>query len=470
MVKKITIKKNVKPKKTQKQQVKPSSASLKQTQKQSVTVNIGTNITKKRARTSPQKKPTTKPTTQPVIAPSFQSFTQPIFKQPTQQPSSLTSSILATQSTPAIIKKEDVQQTSLQKALQEQNTQIDEPVSKANDLERVRDARLKKLDKKEDESVRSALFSQILSDKQDDTEEIKALQPISTQTDIPFLTDSSTQTPLIINSTNTTSYLPAVVAKRDLSLLTRRPTQSETLILNRNLGSNLLDLRRAEQRDILLGRGQPAEEAVEPFTQEEESVAVEEVNPDVAAQQQNVLQQIKERGPAELISDRPSEPTPLTQPTVELGFGGLSDEPIQTSVGQFLPPEPVSQGALEIKETKKPPKTILEPLPKQPTILEGQAAEEPIITTEKPVKKGRDQFSSMDAVGIVKYLISQNDNTYTLRKGIDVDGNEIDEIYRKGKPSNPTVATLKKYARDKVKESVKVEEPIILEERPGVEL
>ena len=43
---------------------------------------------------------------------------------------------------------------------------------------------------------------------------------------------------------------------------------------------------------------------------------------------------------------RPSEP-------LELGFGGLSEEPIQTSVGQILPPEPVSQTKLQIKENKK---------------------------------------------------------------------------------------------------------------------
>ena len=95
----------------------------------------------------------------------------------------MASSILATQSTPAIIKKEETQQTSLQKALQEQNTQIDEPVTKANDLERVRDARLKKLDKpaeekkeiNQEELYRIALLSQSLADQQDDTEEIKAL-------------------------------------------------------------------------------------------------------------------------------------------------------------------------------------------------------------------------------------------------------------------------------------------------------
>ena len=444
MVKKITIKKNTKPKKTQKQ---------KQTQKQNVTVNIGSNITKKRARTSPQKKQVIAP---PIIYPSSTiSLNQPNIKYPNPTQNPLIS---------AITPQPKIEET------------------KVNDLEKVRTARVEKLEvkpsepivalkeiKKDNQKTTHALLGQILTDKQDDTEEIKALQPISTQTDIPFLIDSSTQTPLLIRSSDTTSYLPAVITKRELGLLNRPPTQTETLILNRSLGSNLLDLRRAAQRDILLGR-QAAEEVVEPFTQEEESVAVEEVNPEVAAQQQNVLQQIKERGAAELITETPSEPTPLSQPTVELGFGGLSEEPIQTSVGQFLPEEPVSQGALEIKEAKKPPKTILEPLTKQPTILEGQAAEEPIITTEKPVKKGRDQFSGMDAVGIVNYLNSQNDNTYTLRRYIDINDNETDEIYKKGKLSNPTVATLKKYARDKVKESIKAEEPIILGEKPGVEL
>jgi len=446
MVKKITIKKNKKLTKTQKQ---------KQTQKQNVTVNIGTNITKKRARTSPQKKQPT--TQQPIIAPSFQSLNQPIFKQPTQQPTSLASSILATQSTPANIKKEEIQQTSLQKALQEQNTQINEPVSKANDLERVRSERIKKFDKEEDELVRSALFSQILSDRQDDTEELSQIFDEPKQPKIEFIS-SSTQTfsPNIFSGP--LSNLPPITSRKELGLLSGRA----------RLQTQLDDAIREKfdaQQQLLFGRLQ----AEESLTQAEEPLLEPEVDPEIAAQQENVLKQIQERGAAELITETPSESTPLTQPTVELGFGGLEGESIQTSVGQFLPSEPVSQGVLEVKETKKPPKTILQPISNPPSILQGQAAEDQIISAQPVKKSTRDQFSSMSVIDIIKYLNSENDNVYTLRNGYGSNSGNI-EIYRNGKLVTPTIATLKTYARNKVKASIKTEEPSSIEERSGIEL
>jgi hypothetical protein len=60
-----------------------------------------------------------------------------------------------------------------------------------------------------------------------------------------------------------------------------------------------------------------------------------------------------------------------------LGFGGLSEPPIQTSVGQILPPEPVSQNKLAVKETKKKTETILEPVKPPPPII---ATQEPVAT------------------------------------------------------------------------------------------
>ena len=78
-----------------------------------------------------------------------------------------------------------------------------------------------------------------------------------------------------------------------------------------------------------------------------------------------------------------------------MGFGGLSEEPIQTSVGQFLPPEPVSQGVLEVKESKKKGRTILKPIEPPPSITETQETEPSILqnvrtadqyTTEQLVK------------------------------------------------------------------------------------
>ena len=91
---KVSIKKNVKPKTVKQKQ--------KQKQTQNVTVNIGS-INKKRTRTKKKSQIEKKPIQQPVIAPSIISYNQPMFKQPTQpiqQPSSLASSILATQSAP----------------------------------------------------------------------------------------------------------------------------------------------------------------------------------------------------------------------------------------------------------------------------------------------------------------------------------------------------------------------------------
>ena len=98
---KINIKKNPKPQNKIKQK-------QKQTQKQNVTVNIGTNVIKKRGR--PKKAQQTKqvPTkqTQPIISPSFSSFNQPIFKPPISQPTSLASTILATQDKPKVVAEE----------------------------------------------------------------------------------------------------------------------------------------------------------------------------------------------------------------------------------------------------------------------------------------------------------------------------------------------------------------------------
>ena len=68
----------------------------------------------------------------PIIAPSFSSFNQPIFKPPISQPSSLTASILATQEKPKVVAEEKKEQSTLQKALQEQNS--NDPIeTKTND-------------------------------------------------------------------------------------------------------------------------------------------------------------------------------------------------------------------------------------------------------------------------------------------------------------------------------------------------
>ena len=209
---KINIKKNPKPQKKIKQK-------QKQTQKQNVTVNIGTNIIKKRGRpkkAQPVKQPPTKQA--PIISPSFQSLNQPIFKPPISQPSSLTASILATQEKPKVVAEEKKEQSSLIKALQEQNS--NDPIeTKTNDLERVRSKRVEKLDKQE----REALTSQFLSDQQDDTEEIAQLTPKPKIKDIPYNTiDTPSQTDFL--STPLSRLPPITTTSNIFSLSSSEPS------------------------------------------------------------------------------------------------------------------------------------------------------------------------------------------------------------------------------------------------------
>jgi len=179
---KVLIKKNVKPKTTKQKQ--------KQTQKTNVVVNISSDVIKKK-RGRPARKSTIekKPTQQPIT----QSYNQPIFKQSTPQPSTLASSILATQNIPTVKKEEVKEESALKKALIEQNISTEEPVSKVNDLERVR-VEKPKIEIKKVEPIRRALFSQMLSDQQDDTEEIQQLIKLSKPPTTPF--DANELTPL----------------------------------------------------------------------------------------------------------------------------------------------------------------------------------------------------------------------------------------------------------------------------------
>ena len=118
---KVLIKKNIKPKTTKQKQ--------KQSQKTNVIVNIGDTITKKK-RGRPKRKSTIekKPIAQQPI---IQSYNQPIFKQSTpQQPSTLATSILASQNTPTVIKEEVKEESAIKKALIDQNLSTEEPETK----------------------------------------------------------------------------------------------------------------------------------------------------------------------------------------------------------------------------------------------------------------------------------------------------------------------------------------------------
>ena len=119
---KVSIKKNVKPKKVKTKQKQKQ----KQTQKTNINITIGDTITKKRRGVSTKREQPIKKPIQQAIAPVIQSYNQPIFKQPAPQ-STLTSSILASQEKPNILDKEKKEQSALTKALTEQNTQTEEP-------------------------------------------------------------------------------------------------------------------------------------------------------------------------------------------------------------------------------------------------------------------------------------------------------------------------------------------------------
>ena len=403
---KVSIKKNVKPK-TMKQ---------KQKQTQNVTVNIGS-ISKKRGRPKrqPVKKPIQQPTSQPIV-----SYNQPIFKQSNPQPSSLASSILATQATPKVVAEEVKDQSSLRKALLEQNT--DEPATKVNDLERVRSERLKKFEKPaaaivepvsnysllgqivadskkeipKENLYRIALLSQSLADQQDDTEEIQALKVQPAQPSIPFASsDESFATP----AKTTSKYVNAL---RGLGLDSVVP--SRELLSKSGQRKSLLDFQKfeAEREDRIqrnIHENAKRQATIDSIFKPDNDTYFDSFV-EVEQEEETPLQQPEQRGAAEIITETPSEPTPLSQPSVEMGFGGLSEEPIQTSVGQILPPEPVSQNELIIKrrtiklpsllKAVEPPPPITEPQETAPTILEGLKANEvraaDQYTTEQLVK------------------------------------------------------------------------------------
>ena len=264
---KVVIKKNIKPKKKVMKQ--------KQKQIQTVNINIGDTITKKkRGRPTKKSKIEKQPTQQPIT----QLYNQPILKQPT----SLSSAILATQDKPKVIKEKAKEESSIKKALEEQNTQIGEPVSKANDLERVRTERIKKIDIPKievlkDQPIRNALLGQLLSEQQDDTEELQYLLIKPKPPKILEITPISTSYKLssinpLVNFTESSEQTPLT-----------KPIQSPDLI------STL------------------TETAQQPLIQEEESVAVEEEETN-----ENALTN-QQQEPETTILEEATKAPPITQ-------------------------------------------------------------------------------------------------------------------------------------------------------------
>ena len=114
------------------------------------------------------------------------------------------------------------EESTLKKALIDQKISTEEPETKKNDLERVRTYK-PKIEVKKDEPIRSALFSQVLSDQGDDTEEIQNLskQSSSNQSISSSLFNTSSFNPsstssLTVSGTSTPTPLSRPVSYQSL--------------------------------------------------------------------------------------------------------------------------------------------------------------------------------------------------------------------------------------------------------------
>jgi hypothetical protein len=400
---KVKVKKNIKPKITKQ----------KQTQKTNVVVNISSDVIKKKrgrpTKRSKIEKTSIKPASQQPIT---QSYNQPIFKQSTpQQPSTLTSSILASQNIPKVIKEEVKEESTIRKALIDQNlSTAEDPIEKTNDLERVRVERLKKFEKPkveiiQDEPIRNALLSQLLSEQGDDTEEINALK-----FNEPEKKSFGTQTQLFRVSLEPPESFESLSALRN-----EQKTRSKKFDI-------LRQRRTITAKDIEELVPTLNEEQIDqtPLTQPEERGASDLLLQTESAEPNPLLPTIEtEINP---FSSKPVEPI---DPTLELGFGGLIEESIQTSVGNILPPEPVSQEQLLRKQQQLPPLTILNPIPyrTERLVKDEGAAEEPtegqseIIQEAKPLKPSdyiRAKWRELSSAGALEGY----NYTFTNKKGI----------------------------------------------------
>jgi hypothetical protein len=371
---KISIKKNIGPTKKQSAARGDSSKGTKQkqTQKQSVVVNIGAvGKTRRRTRQPPRQSPKKSSTTQPpvAIAPTF----APSFfnRQPNQPNQSLLATpnqlLLTQQEKPKVLVEEVKEQSALRKALQEQNDQTAEPVVKVNDLEKVRAERVKKFEPttaasgdsskgtgpietaklyREEEPIRGGLLGQVLSQPSERTDETLGL--LSQRKEIPY------------NPSGALSSLGFTIPGSIIDVAEREAKEEEAI-------ATAFRGRRGKEfrtRQALLG---------ELKSLQAESLADEAL---VEAQKEMrtlpPLRREPPRGAAELVVEDITEPTPLTKQTSELGFGGLAEEPTQTdiafeppepepqpTIGEILPIAPVSQTGLSILEAQQPPPPLL---------------------------------------------------------------------------------------------------------------
>jgi hypothetical protein len=350
---KISIKKNIGPTKKQKQ---------KQTQKQSVVVNIGAvGKTRRRTRQPPRQSLKKSLTTQPpvAIAPTF----APSFfnRQPNQPNQSLLATpnqlLLAQQEKPKVLVEEVKEQSALRKALQEQNDETAEPVVKVNDLEKVRAQRVKKFEPSvapietaklygEEEPIRGGLLGQVLSQPSERTDETLGL--LSQQKQIPY------------NPTGALSSLGFTFPGSIIDVSEREAREEEAIATafkgrrGKEFKTRQALLEELKSFGIIVG----ADEAL--------------VEAQKGTRTLPPLRREPQRGAAELVVEDIAEPTPLTKQTSELGFGGLAEEPTQTDIafeppepepqpssGEFLPIAPVSQTGLSILEAQQPPPPLL---------------------------------------------------------------------------------------------------------------
>jgi hypothetical protein len=402
---KISIKKNIGPTKIAKSVYGRSpKQKQKQTQKQSVVVNIGT--TKGRRPTSKRKSPVKQKlqSQQPVakgvygqspivVAPTF----APIFNKPNigqnQNPFAFqnpVAQLIAQQEKPKVLKEEFLEQSTIAKALSEQNTQTDETVVRANDLERVRAKRLEKLDK-----PRAATTDE---DESKALSDLARLTLLYRESENPLAHTArviKTEEPIKSGLLSQVASEPQIAAygQSPIGVYGQSPNKYSSALASLGFSFPASQKKAGSIIDVL-----------EKETKEEIDIATLENIQDELLKAQEIrrrrrgrlqpLQPLQGQAPpttAETFGETVigQSPIVLNQPEPELGFGGLTEE-VQTSVGQgeFLPPAPVSQDELLRREQQEPPPSILEVRPPDAVITE-RLVKEDIGPIEPPEAEAR---------------------------------------------------------------------------------
>jgi len=433
---KVSIKKNVKPKKTTtKKTVKPKKKVMKekeknQAQSQSVVVNINDTITKKKRGTTKRSTIEKKPVQQ--IAPVIQSYNQPVFNKPA--PQSTFASILASQEKPNIIAKELKDQSTITQALIEQNTQTEEP--KVNELERVRKERIKKLDKvdvelkpieeaykiksyESSQGINKALRSQLFDEKGDDTEEINQL---------------------ILESRTGGLFRPAINIPNPLSGV-KIPTISNPLsgvkiptipnpLSGVNVSSSIVDfLNQAVEEEELI----PPQEIIteDTYTGGEETQSLLNSSVDIPS---NV---------SSLSYDEISTPTPLSQPVNEQTFYDKLEEP-ELEPEPEPEPEPEQEQSIDASGEEQANEAInliqgiLTPKEEQTTILQTPK-KEPSITQSLQAEEEEEETPLVKKKKTKKALQAEEETPFEL-KNPDLEEPSLEPLVKtKNTDEKPTI-------------------------------